>query len=217
MKGLILKDFINLKRNIRIMTIFVLIYGIMAYTQEDASFLSSILVMLFAILFLNTYSLDEMAKWDGYALTMPITKEDIIKGKYISMLLLGIFGSGFSAVITILINVLLKKEDIFYGLQICGIGFAAVILFYSITIPFITKLGIEKARIIFIAVYMIPFLLGILIQKEIKKGSFQIPEAFVRIGEYVLKNVYLIVPLALLIILGISYMISVSIYRKKEF
>ena len=57
-----IKDFVNLKKNIKIFAVVTLLYGFMAFTSEDASFFSSIFTMLIAVLTLSAYSYDEIAK-----------------------------------------------------------------------------------------------------------------------------------------------------------
>jgi hypothetical protein len=217
MKGLILKDFINLKKNVKIFGVLTVLYAVMAFTSGDSSFFSSIFTMLFAVLTLSIYSYDELAKWDPYALTMPVSKDNIVQSKYIMMLLLTLIGSLFSIVISILINIAAKNDSIYAGITNCGVGAAVVILFYSITIPFITKLGVEKARLIFFAVYMIPFLLIVITDKAIKAMGLAIPQNLIDMVEWIIDNIYIILPFTLVIALVISYEISILIYRKREF
>ncbi|MDF2538398.1 MAG: putative rane protein [Herbinix sp.] len=217
MKGLIIKDFINLKKNIKILGALTLLYGFMSFAQEDASFFASIFSMLFAILLLSTYSYDDMSKWESFALTMPFQREMIVRGKYYVMLLLTLSGAAFSAIFTVILNVVLKKEDLLGGIQVSAVGAAIVVLYYCILIPFITKLGVEKARYVFFAIYVIPFIIGYMINKNLQNNSLKIPEALLELGDLIMKNVYVIAPLALIAALLISYNISVNIYKKKEF
>lgn len=217
MTGLILKDFINLKKNLKIFAVLTVLYGVMSFTSADSSFFSTIFTMLFAILTLSIYSYDEMAKWDGYCLTMPISRDNIVQGKYIMMLLLTLLGSLFSALFTLILNISTKSAFLFENVQNCAVGAAIVILFYSVTLPFITKLGVEKARLIFFAVYIIPFLAIMLISKLIKEGRFTMPRELTNIITFSMDKIYIILPIVVLAALVISYLISVGIYRKKEF
>jgi hypothetical protein len=105
----------------------------------------------------------------------------------------------------------------FEGIQTCAGGAAVVILFYCITIPIITKLGVEKARLLFFAVYIIPIFTVVFMGKAVKDGNLKIPDSLIRIGKVFMDNIYVIVPLVIILALGISYMISINIYRKKEF
>lgn len=217
MKGLLLKDFISLKKNVKIFGIFMIIYGFMAFTQKDSSFFSSIFTMLFALLTMTTYSYDEMAKWDGYALTMPVSRANMVQEKYLMMLLLTLIGTIINLTFTIFVNVSLKTGSLFHGTQICLIGASIVILFYCVTIPFITKLGVEKARYIFLAVYLIPFFLVFFVAQELRKKNIRIPEEFVQAYNFTVQHINIILPIVIILGLCISYRISIRIYEKKEF
>ncbi len=217
MKGLILKDFINLKKNAKIFDVLTVLYAVMAITSRDAEFLSSILTMLFAILTLSIYSYDDLAKWDAYALTMPVSKDDIVRGKYIMMLLLTLIGVVYSSFFTLVINLYLKTDSIFHGFVSIGAGAAIVIIFYSIILPFVTKLGVEKARLVFFAVYIVPFIIVLVINRMAGEGNLAIPENVMQIITNYIKYGYILVPLTAIVFLGISYCISLSLYRKKEF
>lgn len=217
MKGLIIKDLINMKKNFKFMSIFVLIYAFMSFTMESSSYFSSMFTLIFAMLTLSSYSLDEMAKWDAYALTMPISKENVVQGKYLFMLILSITGLVINTSIVILMNIIIKAEKITSGIGGGALGAALVILFYSISIPFITKFGVEKSRFIIIAIYMLPFLAGFGVFRLLKERYPEPPEALVRMAGFVMENIYLIIPILILVALLISYLISIRIYQKKEF
>jgi len=217
MKGLILKDFINLKKNFKIFAILTAVYGFMSFTSGDASFFSTIFTMLFALLTLSIYSYDDLAKWDSYGLTMPVSRDNIVQGKYIMMLLLTLLGFVFSLIFTVIFNISIQSESLFSGMQYSLVGSAIVILFYSITLPFITKLGVEKARLIFFAVYMIPFAIVTLAKKLLKEKNLESPLDLSNLLTLVMKNIKVILPVVVILALLLSYCISVSIYRKKEF
>lgn len=213
MKGLISKDFLIIIKNFKLAGVVILIYALISVVNGDQSFIS-IFTIISSIYFLSTYSLDENAKWDSYALTMPLTREKIIAGKYLSMLLNTFLIFLISNILTIAINVSAKNENIFDGIKNNAIAFAAIIIFYSIIIPVIYKVGIVKARIYIFIICLIPVTFGTLIFKKMYPASH---EKLVHFIELFMNNLYIALPLLLLVILGISYMISIQIYRKKEF
>lgn len=92
-----------------------------------------------------------------------------------------------------------------------------IILFYSITMPIITKLGMEKAKYIFLVVYAVIFLLGYYGFKVYKGDNSKLPEAFVKGMKLFVGYIYIIVPVVVIASLWFSYRLSVRIYRKKEF
>lgn len=217
MAGIIIKDFINLRKNIKIFLAFIVIYGVMAFASQDSSFFSTVFTVLCAILTISLYSYDEMARWDGFALTMPISRDNIVQGKYIMMLLLTAIGVVVGILFTMLVYIFADTGEPLNSIQSCMVGAAIAIVFYSITIPIITKVGVEKARFILLAVYLIPFATTILIGKALESKALILPEQITDFGLYLWKHAYLFLTAAVLIVLGISYLISIRIYRKKEF
>jgi hypothetical protein len=147
---------------------------------------------------------------------MPLSRKSIIQSKYLIMLLLTLFGLVVNTIFTLILNTILKTELTMANIQSGLIGVAIVIFFYCIVIPIITKFGIERARIILMFVYFIPFLVGILIN-QLVKGKSQPPEGLIEVLNTLVKNIYVIVPIVLILSLGLSYYISKRIYEKKEF
>ena len=98
-----------------------------------------------------------------------------------------------------------------------GSLFPTILLILSIMLPFILKFGGEKGRIAIISVMGFIFVIGLLLIKTTE---------YLGIDLYVLINklpkfeplVYIILFLLLsVVILGISYLISLTILKKKEF
>lgn len=217
MKGLIIKDLINLKKNFKIMSGLAILYGLMAVSSGNPSFFTNMFTMVFAILTLSIYSYDDLAKWDGFALTMPVSKDNMVQSRYFMMLLLTLFGSAVSLVFSFIMNGMLKRDSIIEDLQGIGIGATLVILFYSILLPIITKFGVEKARLFILMIFMIPFMIITIVSRSIENGELMVPERLIATGNKLLNNLEFILPLILLIALRISYLISRNIYRRKEF
>jgi hypothetical protein len=216
-KGLIIKEFINISKSFWVIGALIIFYGVIAFMSESPSSFSGLFTLIFAMFTLSTYSFDEMAKWDSYALTMPLTRDNIIQGKYLVMLILSFMGFIVNSVVLLVLNIATKAESLFEGIEISIGGAVVVILFYSVIIPIITKLGIIKARIYFIIIYMVPFLLGSLIFKKVKEEITGPPEKLLAFLEIIIENIYIIVPLVIIVGLGISYYLSIRIYSKKEF
>ena len=98
-----------------------------------------------------------------------------------------------------------------------GSLFPTILLILSIMLPFILKFGGEKGRIAIIGVMGFIFVIGLLLIKTTE---------YLGIDLYVLINklpkfeplVYIILFLLLsVVILGISYLISLTILKKREF
>ena len=217
MKGLILKDFINLKKNLKIFGLLSVLYIVLAVASKDTGFFNSVMTMLFAILTMSLFSYDDMAKWEIYGLTMPITREDMVSSKYAMLLLLTMFGVAFSSIISIGINIVLKKENLFASISNSFIGAFVVILLYSIVFPFIIKLGVEKARIIILIIMVIPFAIVSAINTYMKEGFTDIPGSLTTLLDFLSRNSFILLPVIALAFLYLSYRVSVGIYRRKDF
>ena len=121
--------------------------------------------------------------------------------QYISLVVIGITKTG-------------SFNEIFLT---AGSLFPTILLILSIMLPFILKFGGEKGRIAIIGVMGFIFVIGLLLIKTTE---------YLGIDLYVLINklpkfeplVYIILFLLLsVVILGISYLISLTILKKKEF
>lgn len=219
-KGLIIKDLLQLKSYRKTLVMFILIFGITAMTQEINGEMGGMIIIMLTLglgmFSIATFSYDDMAKADKYMLTLPVTRKDIILSKYILVILSttigAILGIIASVIITLIINrqmqsiqelILLATGSIF------GIGVVE-----AIQIPCIYKFGVEKGRIqIAIVIAIIAFLFG---------GIFFIAEKLsIRFNiSFILNDINKIEPVIMVfgiaIIYYISFKISNMIYSKKE-
>jgi hypothetical protein len=92
MKGLILKDLMNLKKQMRIYAVFMLFYAFFALYGKNASFMVGIIIIFCVMLPVAAFSYDERVKWDRYALSMPVSRLDIVLSKYLLTLMFVLAG-----------------------------------------------------------------------------------------------------------------------------
>ena len=89
MKGLIKKDLLMIKNNLKIVIIIFFVFFIMALQGEvDISFAPSLISVM---LFMSTFSYDEYNKWDAYVITLPNGRKEAVKAKYISTFIVILF------------------------------------------------------------------------------------------------------------------------------
>lgn len=207
MKGLIIKDFLMIKNNIKLI-LFIFIFFIISLNEStDFTFLPSMMSLMF---FLSTFSYDEYNKWDMYAITLPNGRKNVVKSKYISAIILLLI----SLLITFIFSIFIlnTKNNINYEELTSNMigGFFGIVITLSIIYPLIFKYGIEKGRIfMFIGVFLIVSIIDILF----KFIDINISNSFLNILD---KYFLLIITIISIIILSISYKISNKIYLKKE-
>lgn len=209
MIGLIKKDLLIIKSNIRLVLVMFLVFFLMSWQGEfDMSFAPAFVSIM---LFMSTFSYDEYNKWNAYAVTLPNGRKNVVVAKYVATLIL-IFISIF---VTVLLNIVIGiinnnvcLEEVISTMSGCFLG---IVIIEAIMYPLIFKYGIEKGRIgLFIGSFGIVGMIGLL-SKVIK---INIPGQVLNfINDY-----FIIMAFVLSIIaLGISYKVAEKIYLKKEF
>ena len=214
MKGLILKDLLNLRKNLKTIIIMCLFYTLLFSTLNPTS-LSGMITILFAMQILTTFSYDDYSKWNMYALSLPITKKQLVLSKYILGISFIIFGGVFSFILTSLLS-LFKGSFILGDLVASIIGSTGImILMILILLPLIFKYGVERSRIMLLAIFAIPTVLILIISKVLALTGIPFPSE-----EQLNALLPVICIIATLILIAgsyVSYMTSVKIVTKKEY
>lgn len=206
MKGLIIKDFLNLKKYIITLIPVILLFTFITYQSGDSSFLVGMVVMLFTMMSITSISYDDLAKWDRYALAMPISRKTIILSKYLLAIILSAIGVLVSTSIGFIIGLYRGGfHTLDFMLKLYSV-FAISILFLSIILPLIYKFGVEKTRLLMMAVVAIPLAIYYLLNKI----GIALP------NESQFMSLIKISPLILIIFLIISISISNIIYKKMD-
>lgn len=210
MMGLMIKDCLALKKYSRTLVLIGGFYLIWGFAMNNSYMLGGMLTLLCSMMVLTSFYYDDNAKWDIYALTMPLTRRDLVTSKYLLSILLVVVGAILSLISTILLLVL-KKQPITQELYMTILALAGLAVFYqSVTIPLIIKVGVEKARIGMFAVFLVPTLIIFGISRlGIKKPS----EAFLHL---LVKWLPWIGCISLFLLFVISYYISIYFMEHKE-
>lgn len=210
MLGLIKKDFLLIKANLKSMIIIFVIYIMLAFQGTfDATF---IIPLIGIILFLSTFSYDDFNNWNSYAVTLPNGRKNVVRAKYIASTILMIIlavvafsiGIGISYIKTNSINL----DEIISSLM--GTMLSIVII-NSLLYPIVFKFGATNGRIILFAVVFGIAGIGTLITQFIDMAP--IINIINKLDNYLL----IVIPIIYIILLGISYLISSKIYQNKEF
>ena len=209
MLGLVKKDLLMIKGNIRQVILFLVVFLVLAFQENNIIVIVPVFVSM--MVFITTFSYDEYNKWDAYAISLPVSRKNIVKAKYVASIILWAIALLVTVVITGIMGLFEQNINYFemFGM-ILGCVFSIVLL-EAIMFPLIFKFGVEKGRIgLFVGVFAIAGLLGFIftgIDLENATGFIEIFN----------KYYYILIPLAAVILLVISYFVSKKIYLKKEF
>ena len=203
MKALILKDLFCLRAQAKSVLLVLAVWLVISVTMGNGQFFSALSVIYVILLPMMSMSFDERAHWDRYALTMPVTRAQIVLGRYAAALLMGLAMLALGCAVTLVMD---GAEQLSFCL---GFFFAGVLML-SVGMPLMLKLGVEKARIAITLCYLIPFVLLLAAEKlglDWEKLASGLPD----------------IPLLSLLAalsaaaLAVSVLISVALYSKKEF
>lgn len=207
MIGMIKKDLLMLKNNMKSTLIAIAIYIFYSIMFEiDMSFF---LPFLGLMLCMSTISYDEFNNWHAYVSTLPQGKINVIKSKYIITIgittILTIVGVIISMIMGNMTNNYEEYVSIIMG------ELLAIIFVISVLYPILFKYGAEKGRLAMIVVGLTLFGIFTLLTKVIK---IKIPKEVITLLDSYLPIISIIVAI---ILIGCSYLISKKIYLKKEF
>lgn len=217
-KGLIIKDLLQLKSYCKTLIVFILIFIVVSISQENTVEIGNMLVLMMTLglgmFSIATFNYDEMSKADRYILTLPLTRKQVVRAKYALVIGSTIVGSLIGIILSSIITFVMSKNVpnlLDLGLMSLG-GILGIGLIESIQIPCIYKFGTEKGKIqTFMVSALVAFLIGgIFFIGE--KIELPIGNLFEMLNQFLL----LILIVAIVVIYWISYQISVRIFRKKE-
>lgn len=222
MKGLIIKDLLQLKSYFKTLIIFMFIFVCVSLEPENTSTDGILIIMMtlgLGMFGMATFSYDEMAKANKYILTFPLTKKEVVLSKYVLQFLLTITGAILGSILSVIISIVLSK-DIPNFIDLISIalgGMFGIGLVESIQMPCFYKMGAEKGRIyMFIITVAVAFIAGGIItlgEKVINNFSIDLNSI-----NSILETFLPFVLLGLVLLeYFISYKISYKVYSKKEF
>lgn len=210
MLGLIKKDFLLIKANLKSMAIIFIVYLILAFQGTfDVTF---IIPLIGIMLFISTFSYDDFNNWNSYAVTLPDGRKNVVRAKYIASIILTIILAAVALVIGIGISYTktnsINLNEIISSLM--GTMLSSVIII-SLLYPIVFKFGATNGRIILFAVVFGIAGIGAFIAQFVDMTF--IINMINRLDSYAL----VAIPIISVILLGISYLISNKIYQNKEF
>ncbi len=215
MTSLLKKELLVNKKLLIMMLIIGLAYAGLAFASEEGSALIMMMVILCGLFPITTINLDDMAKFDYVVLTLPYSKKQIVGEKYV----LGIFslmvGLLYAIAGLILTGEIYEINNAFSIILMLTAIPGAVMFYLSFIIPLIIKFGSEKSRLFTVAIILFPIVVVLLITK-----TNIIPEAELQLFiENLKNNIYILalVPVIGVIMMFISYRVTLRIYKNKEF
>lgn len=212
MKGLIRNNFYSMENNVKISFVIALFLSAVSFFVKHSAFIQMIIAMQLFIFIVNigtSLHADEVSKWNKFELTLPVKHNDIIKAKYISFLMLILFGIIMGSITTISVCIISGFENvhsIFYGY---GFGLTLSATTAGIMYPIMLKIGTEKNEMIMVLSTTVSIGVLVLVSAILTPLTGEINMKHPLVG--------IVSAIVALMIFAGSYFVSIKIYRHKEF
>lgn len=213
MKSLVLKDLYTILHNSKAFLVMIVAMGFfLSFSSEGSGgFYTIFCCMMCAMLVVTTFSFDNLCSWEPYAMILPITRRDVVKGKFALLLLVSAVGALLGFAMSILTCAVLPsltldlKEQAFCLLP----GFSVAMFMGSLSIPLIFKFGAEKARMLLIASFALPAILLALVLRALEKAG-------VHLTDQMVIRFFSLAPVLVLVFAFLMYLLSCRIFEEKE-
>lgn len=213
MTGLVLKDFLMMRKTLKTYLIFFALYLGMAIAGIfPISIVTSMVTVIIAILPISTFVYDDAAKWDRYAVSLPLGRRKVVGARYLFIALLLLVSAAFG-LLTIVLAPLMGQGELTELAATVLVIITYGLVLNDIMIPLVYKIGAERARMY---LYIIVFAPVILLFLAVRLGLLDL-SGLSAISEGTVLLVCSLMPVAGVAGLGLSYLISCRIYEKKEF
>ena len=203
MIGLLIKDIYNIRKQALWYLATIIIFAFLSIVLKNGCFIASIGMVTAVNVPLTAIAYEEREGWQKFIVASGTKISHIVIEKYIMGLVFS-----FISTIALLIFFLMTEVAINSWLEFT-ISVCMQLLTLSIAMPITFKFGVEKSRsYLMVAVFAIMVIFVALMT------------LFGKVLNTIVINVALISSLLIimaLIILGVSYYISIKIYKKKEF
>ena len=202
MKGLLLKDFYNVKNLILYYALVAAVFAVVSVVSSNIYFFCGFMIFISVGLVSSTISYGAQDKWDRYALSSGVSRRTAVLSKYVFTVVTILCSLALGLILALALG---YRQAVDF-LPVVAYSFAGV-LSVGIVLPCFFRFGVEKARVIYmiVIVFTVALMVGGISLFERLNFAAQAP--------------WMLVLLAVLsvAILAISYFVSLRIYRNKEF
>ncbi|HHW37972.1 MAG TPA: ABC-2 transporter permease [Bacillales bacterium] len=212
---LIKKDILIQKKNL-LMSCILMIFFVVTLSNIGIAGLSISILAISYTLALGASQIEDKNKSDLMLVSLPIKKSKIVLSKYISIYVFVLYAILVNFIISVLIKLFhipLKFE--WFTLNGLFVAIILITIFTSISMPLIFKWGYTKAKV---PNYIIFFLFVIGATSVISNMNYySTTRMFEFIGQRSNPEMALLILIPLLLIITISYLLSLTFYSNREF
>ncbi len=207
MKGLLIKDFKMMKHDSIIGIMIPTLFFIISLFGGNFMFFTVMSVMMFALIPTLNIAIDEKYKWDKYEAVLPIKREHIVLEKYILLLIF-------------ILPIITAEALIIYFVKGCStnemLTIISSMLFFglitpSIVLPLYFLFGYNTGRMVGVPVSAIIYIIFYCLSMKNSTTNSIVKSEFLPQTNTALYTA------AGLVLISVSILISIIVYKRKEF
>ena len=215
MIGLLKKEYYLMEGQMKSWLIVAVFCFFYSYFMNADSFLFMLIILIGIMSTMTVFSLDKACGWDTYAISLPLTRKEIVEARYLFAFLIDIGVSLACCLLMLLRGQINGGVNLPESLHSLFQILLVTILMQLLLFPVIYKLGVEKARFVYMAVF-ICLSLGVLCLSQLDDNGAVL--AGIRINaEKIMQYGEIAAVILAAAGLFLSLWLSVRIYEKKEF
>lgn len=166
MKGLIVKDFLTIKKKYgitRIVMDIAIIVALMAILNGTGAIYISFLLIPIEVMsmVMSLATCDQQWKWGKYVVSLPVSKGQIVKSRYMSALIISGIGLLTAFVVNTITYFCFPQFAYGFYLFISAASFAVTLLFLSFVLPSNYSLGENAGFAVMIILVILLVVLGV--------------------------------------------------------
>ena len=217
MTGLIWKDFMVSKRTVKAYLGIMIFYAALTVMgMFSVTFVTAFVSVMLIMLPISAFAYDEQAKWDRYAMSLPIGRSRVVGARYLFTLLIVLGSLAFALLAGVTVAVT-GKGDLMEVLVSALTTLAAGLLIADVLLPLCYKVGPERARPYLYALVFIPALGLFLVYRMGIHIDTSWLDRLARSSPAAVLGLFSLPLLAALALTFVSYLISCRVAAGKEY
>lgn len=211
MQGLILKDLFNLKKSIGPTLVTTICVGLLLMVQGNPSMFVVGITLAGGSICSTCLKMDEAAQWGKFELTAPVSRLTVVLEKYLLLFVFTLISLFVGGTISYIAGNITGTFEVSNFFVYVAVGFSLGIISGSLIIFFLFRFGLIRADFFTTICYLIPVGIFVGILVVLDKIGYDIMGG--------LPYLYLtcIFPIIALIISALMAVLSIVVYRKKQF
>lgn len=208
MTGILLTDFYMMRKQLALGAGIAVVYLVIGIANHSAWSLVTFLMIFAAILPINIFYYNDQCQWDLYVNTLPVRRKDYVNAKFAFVFLL-VLAALIFGLVGISLDNLIHSAPLLENVDYALITSTGGLVYASVFLALIMKMGSERARIFMIALIFIPAI-----------AVLTLPKMGIDLGHLLeIADPHIFIPLgaaAAFAVILIAYLFCLKFYKQKE-